>query len=357
MQQQKRVLFTVLDWGLGHATRSIPVIETLLNRGFDVQLAGEGNSLLLLKNHFPNLCTHNLYGIQVSFSNSSFGIIMMIPQLLNSIKREHQQFLTLCNELKPDLIISDNRYGAWHPTIQSIFIGHQLYLQAPNRFTKWIEPLLFHFHSKFLKRFSKVWIPDTVGENNLSGILAHHPSINQHLHCEFIGPLSRFSSSDNHPTENIYEVVVLISGPEPQRSIFQEACVKEAARIDKKTLILLGQPHKNEKIIRGNITLVSHLVDEDLLPILQQASFVVCRSGYSTLMDLAKLNKTALCIPTPGQTEQLYLAKHLSEQHKIIYQEQHKMNWEKGFQDLSRVKQLSFSADGLLNQVIEKLLL
>lgn len=355
MQQQKRVLFTVLDWGLGHATRSIPVIEALLKYGFDVQLAGEGNSLLLLKNHFQKLKTHDLFGIQVRFTDSSVGIVCMIPQLLKAIKKEHEQFLNLCNELKPDLIISDNRYGAWHSTIQSIFIGHQLYLQAPNNYTKWIEPILFHFHSKFLKRFTKVWIPDTAGENNLSGILAHHPSIAQRLNCEFIGPLSRFSSSDNHPTENNYEVVVLISGPEPQRSIFQEACVKEAARIDKKTLILLGQPHKNEKIIRGNITLVSHLVDENLLPILQQASFVVCRSGYSTLMDLAKLNKTALCIPTPGQTEQLYLAKHLSEQHKIIYQEQHKMNWEKGFQDLSCVKQLSFSADGLLNQVIDKL--
>lgn len=357
MQQQKRVLFTVLDWGLGHATRSIPVIETLLNRGFDVQLAGEGNSLLLLKNHFQKLKTHDLFGIQVRFTDSSFGIIWMIPQLLKSIKKEHQQFLALCDEVKPDLIISDNRYGAWHPTIQSIFIGHQLYLQAPNRFTKWIEPILFHFHSKFLKRFTKVWIPDTAGENNLSGVLAHHFSIGQNLNCEFIGPLSRFSSSDNHPTENNYEVVVLISGPEPQRSIFQEACVKEAARINKKTMILLGQPNKNEIITKGNVTLISHLSKEELAPIIKNALYVVCRSGYSTLMDLAKLNKTALCIPTPGQTEQLYLAKHLSEQHKIIYQEQHKMNWEKGFQDLSRVQQLSFSADGLLNQVIEKLLL
>ncbi len=355
MQQQKRVLFTVLDWGLGHATRSIPVIEAFLQHGYDVHLAGEGNSLLLLKIRFPNLCTHNLYGIQVSFSNSSFGIIMMIPQLLKSIKREHQQFLTLCNEIKPDLIISDNRYGAWHPTIQSIFIGQQLYLQAPNRFTKWIEPILFHFHSIFLKRFSKIWIPDAAGENNLSGILAHHPSIAQSLNCDFIGPLSRFNISNNHPTENNYEVVVLISGPEPQRSIFQEACLNEAMRINKKTLILLGQPNKNEQVTKGNITLVSHLSKNELAPIIQSAKYIVCRSGYSTLMDLAKLNKTALCIPTPGQTEQLYLAKHLSKQHKIVFQEQHKMNWEKGFQKLSDVEQLSFSSDDLLNQAITKL--
>lgn len=355
MQQQKRVLFTVLDWGLGHATRSIPVIEALLQRGYDVHLAGEGNSLLLLKNRFPNLSTHNLFGIQVSFSNSSFGIIMMIPQILKSIKKEHEQFLNLCNELNPDLIISDNRYGAWHPTKQSIFIGHQLYLQAPNRFIKWMEPILFHFHSKFLKRFSKVWIPDAADENNLSGILAHHPSIAKSLKCEFIGPLSRFKITDNIPTENNYEVVVLISGPEPQRSIFQEACVKEAVLLNKKTLILLGQPHKNEKIIKGNITLVSHLADEDLLPILQQASFVVCRSGYSTLMDLAALNKSALCIPTPGQTEQEYLARHLSKHSQFTFQTQHEMNWEIGFQKLSDVGQLSFSSECLLNQTIEKL--
>lgn len=355
MQQQKRVLFTVLDWGLGHATRSIPVIEALLQRGYDVHLAGEGNSLLLLKNHFQNLKAHDLFGIQVRFTDSSFGIIWMIPQLLKAIKKEHEKFLNLCNDIKPDLIISDNRYGAWHPTIQSIFIGHQLYLQAPNRFTKWVEPILFHFHSKFLKRFSKIWIPDAAGENNLSGILAHHPSIAQSLNCEFIGPLSRFNSSDNHPTENYYEVVVLISGPEPQRSIFQEACLQEAMRINKKTLILLGQPNKNEQITKGSITLVSHLSKNELAPIIKSAQYIVCRSGYSTLMDLAKLNKTALCIPTPGQTEQLYLAKHLSNQHKIVFQEQHQMNWEKGFQDLSDVRQLSFSSDKLLLEAIDKL--
>ena len=122
MQQQKRVLFTVLDWGLGHATRSIPVIEALLQHGYNIHLAGEGNSLMLLKNHFPNLKAHDLFGIQVRFTDSSFGIVLMIPQLLQSIKKEHQQFLALCDEIKPDLIISDNRYGAWHTNIQSIFI-------------------------------------------------------------------------------------------------------------------------------------------------------------------------------------------------------------------------------------------
>ena len=355
MQQQKRVLFTVLEWGLGHATRSIPVIEAMLQRGYNVHLAGEGNSLLLLKNYFPDLKAHDLFGIQVRFTDSSFGIVWMIPSLLKSIKQEHQQFLVLCDEIKPDLIISDNRYGAWHLTRPSIFIGHQLYLQAPNRFAKWIEPILFHFHSKFLKRFLKIWIPDASGENNISGILANHPSIAQSLNCEFIGPLSRFNSSDNIPTENNYEVVVLISGPEPQRSIFQEACLQEAMRINKKTLILLGQPNKNEQITKGSITLVSHLGNNQLAPIIKSAQYIVCRSGYSTLMDLAKLNKTALCIPTPGQTEQLYLAKHLSNQHKIVFQEQHQMNWEKGFQDLSDVRQLSFSSDKLLLEAIDKL--
>ncbi|MFM7014686.1 MAG: glycosyltransferase, partial [Bacteroidota bacterium] len=231
----------------------------------------------------------------------------------------------------------------------------QLYLQAPNRFTKWVEPILFYFHLKFLKRFSKIWIPDAENENNLSGILSHHPSIQKNLICEFIGPLSRFKRSTDTTTTINYEVVVLISGPEPQRSIFQEACVKEAKRIKKKTLILLGLPNKKEMTTNGNITLASHLDHRQLSSTLINAKYIVCRSGYSTLMDLAALNKTALCIPTPGQTEQLYLAEHLSKQHKIVFQEQHSMNWEIGFTHLSEVSGLSFSSDDLLDQSLNNL--
>jgi uncharacterized protein (TIGR00661 family) len=352
MQQGKTVLFTVLDWGLGHATRSIPIIHAFLRKGFQVSIAGEGNSLLLLRKEFPELSCYPLDGIQVSYNNSSLDVLLKTPSLLKSIKKEHAQFIELCNQLNPQLIVSDNRYGAWHPTIPSIFIGHQLYLQAPNVISKFVEPFLFYLHRQFLKRFTKIWIPDFPGNDNLSGVLSHHSSIHQNFKCEFIGALSRLKKEESNHPDNAYEIAVLISGPEPQRSYFEEACINEAKRLNKKTIIVRGKPSEEKKSTVGNITLVSHLDNHELSSVLTQANYIICRSGYSTLMDLAALNKTALCIPTPGQTEQLYLAKYLSKQHKIVFQYQSAMDWEKGLNSMDNIAPLSYSSEDLLEKAI-----
>ena len=355
MQQGKPVLFTVLDWGLGHATRSIPIIHAFLRKGFTVSIAGEGNSLLLLKKEFPELSFYPLEGIQVRYTNSSLNILLKTPALLKSIKKEHHQFIKLCDDLNPQLIVSDNRYGAWHPTIPSIFIGHQLYLQAPNAFSKFAEPILFQLHKQFLNRFTKIWIPDYPGNDNLSGILSHHSSVLKSFNCEFIGTLSRLKKEYSNNPENAFEIAVLISGPEPQRSYFEEACINEAKRLNKKTIIVRGQPGEEKKSTVGNITLVSHLDNHELSSVLTHANYIVCRSGYSTLMDLAALNKTALCIPTPGQTEQLYLAKYLSKQHKIVFQYQSAMDWEKGMNAFQYLEPLSYSSEDLLEKAIKSI--
>jgi uncharacterized protein (TIGR00661 family) len=355
MQQGETVLFTVLDWGLGHATRSIPIIHAFLRKGFQVSIAGEGNSLLLLKKEFSELSFYPLDGIQVSYNNSSLDILLKTPSLLKSIQKEHAQFIELCNQINPQLIVSDNRYGAWHSTIPSIFIGHQLYLQAPNVISKFAEPFLFYLHKQFLKRFNKIWIPDFPGNDNLSGVLSHHSSIHQNFNCEFIGAISRLKKEESNHPDNAYEIAVLISGPEPQRSYFEEACINEAKRLNKKTIIVRGKPSEEKKSTDGNITMVSHLDNQELSSVLSQAKYIVCRSGYSTLMDLAALNKTALCIPTPGQTEQLYIAKYLSKQHKIAFQDQSAMDWEKGLNSLTNVAPLSYSSEDLLEKAIDSI--
>ena len=330
MQPPKKVLYTVLDWGLGHATRSVLVIQAFLRKGFEVSIAGEGNSLALLKKEFPELSFYPLEGIQVRYNNSSLKILLQTPRLVKAIRDEHEQVVKLCNAIQPDLIISDNRYGAWHPSIPSIFIGHQLYLQAPNALSKFAEPFLFSLHHQFLKRFNKIWIPDYPGKENLSGILSHHPSIEKSLTCEYTGALSRLQPTTNRSSNIDYEVAVLLSGPEPQRSYFEEACINEAKRLNKKTIIIRGVPTEKSTTSIDNITLVPHLSNDQLSEVLSQAKYIVCRSGYSTLMDLATLKKSALCIPTPGQTEQIYLANYLAEQHKIVVQAQGKMDWQEG---------------------------
>ena len=160
--------------------------------------------------------------------------------------------------------------------------------------------------------------------------LSHHPSIEKSLTCEYTGALSRLQPTTNRSSNIDYEVAVLLSGPEPQRSYFEEACMNEAKRLNKKTIIVRGVPTEKSTTTIANITLVPHLSNDQLSEVLSQAKYIVCRSGYSTLMDLATLKKSALCIPTPGQTEQIYLANYLAEQHKIVVQAQGKMDWQEG---------------------------
>jgi uncharacterized protein (TIGR00661 family) len=337
----KHVLFTVLDWGLGHATRSIPIIESLLRQGTKVSLAGEGNSLVLLKNTFPNLNFYDLKGIQIVYpkdSSLAFEMMRQVSTIMKSIKREHEQVQQLVELLNPDAIISDSRFGAYSPHVKSVFITHQIGIKS-SILPFLVEPFLYWMNKNYIKKFDLCWIPDFEVENNLSGSLSHNEKFNRDFNLAYIGPLSRFQSNNLKSTSRLKSsIVVLLSGPEPQRSIFEQKCIDELKKINRSAIIVRGKPNENSSFQDGKILLLSHMLAEDLKALLLEAETIVCRSGYSSMMDLAAIGKNAIVVPTPGQTEQEYLAIKLDQEKRMVYQKQESFNIILGMEELKNCK-------------------
>jgi uncharacterized protein (TIGR00661 family) len=301
----KTILITPLDWGLGHATRCIPIIHELLKRGCRVLIAGSGDSLLLLKNEFPDLTFFTLSAYNPLYSRSHnmvWKIVSQIPKFIEVIRKEHQQIQALVEKHKIDFIISDNRYGCWSAKIPSVFMTHQLNILMPAGLT-WIEPLVRQVNKRLIKKFSTCWIPDYAEEaSSLSGKLSQHKGAPFH-HFTHIGPLSRFRQANN--AEDKYDLLCVFSGPEPQRNMF-EGKVREQLRSSGLRYFVVRGLYAPTNSCEENG--VEFLDSEGLQTVISQSSMVIARSGYSTIMDLAVLGKKGILVPTPGQTEQEYLA-------------------------------------------------
>lgn len=297
---QKKVLICPLNWGLGHATRCIPVIAELEKCGCEVLIGGDGESLALLRIEFPDKKFFEItpYGITYS-ANSSFMLHLasQTPRLLAAIKEEHEQILTIVEKEKVDFIISDNRYGCYSENIPSAIIIHQLSIRAPLFFKKIIN----RYNANFIERFTQCWVPDTP-DRSLSGELSKSKSIKH----KFIGPLSRMTPNGTSATS--FRLLGLVSGPEPNRSSFETLLTRELAASDLSYRIVRGLPDEKSAPPPNS---VNHLPSKELNELIASADVVIGRSGYSTIMDLAALKKKAIFVPTPGQTEQLYLAKEM----------------------------------------------
>jgi len=289
----KNVLICPLDWGLGHATRCIPIIRELQAMGHQVLIAGSGPSLDLLKIEFPS----NKF---FSYSRNIpllFYLLSKTPSLLSIIKKENQHLKRIVEQEKIDRIISDNRYGCYHRKIPSVIIIHQLSLQLPMV----LKGIANSYNARFIRRFNECWVPDAP-DRKLSGNLSNSRSIIP----KFIGPLSRMTGNSLRPST--YRVLALISGPEPQRTHFETALYRELKDSGVSYYVVRGLPCGNSE---ERDRTFSHLPSSQLNELIEAADVVVSRSGYSTIMDLAALRKKAIFVPTPGQTEQLYLAKEL----------------------------------------------
>jgi uncharacterized protein (TIGR00661 family) len=322
MQHPKRILVCPLDWGLGHATRCIPIIRELLMKGAEVFVAAEGRSLELLKKEFPELNFILLPGYNITYPAKGSMILKMlfsIPKLIRGIKKEHASLKEIISYYKIDIVISDNRYGCWGMNTYNVFITHQLMIKAPLG-----ERLLRQIILSHIRNFNECWIPDNEGHFNLSGDLSHKYPLPPATF--FIGPLSRFTSVVA-ATNSQYDVMAIISGPEPQRSIFEVLLLIQLFKSDLKCLLVSGKPETTLTTeTSGKVTIVSHLNSEQMEEAIKASSVIVARSGYSTIMDLSVLNKKVIFIPTPGQTEQEYLAQSLIEKGIAYYQEQSKFD-------------------------------
>ena len=305
-----RILISPLDWGLGHATRCIPLVRYLAGKHCEMIIGASGRPLYLLKKEFPGLEFLEMPGYDISYPASSSMTMKMavqIPKIVSGIRREHGQLKKIIREKKIDAVISDNRFGLWSREVPCVFITHQVMVKSPVG-EKWIHAL----NKRYMKRFTECWIPDQPGENGLSGDLAHRFPLPGN--AKYIGWLSRFAGEkETTPdgSDKKWDLLVILSGPEPQRTIFEKMVMEQLPLVGR-VLIVRGITEKEErKQLATNVEAVSYLGSEELLNEMQHARWILSRPGYSTLMDLAVLGKKALFVPTPGQTEQEYLAQQM----------------------------------------------
>lgn len=328
-----RILVAPLDWGLGHATRCIPVIYELLKQGSEVWLAGEGAQEILLKQEFPDLPFLPLKGYRVSYGGSGIGlfraIFLQIPGILKTIKKENDWLKKVVNEHQFDVIIADNRFGLYHSSIVSVFITHQLRIKTS--IGKWSESLLQKLNYRFINRFTECWIPDE--ESKLAGELSH-PAVMPAIPSYYIGLLSRLKK--NNTAEKKRHLFISLSGPEPQRTLLENKIVNEISHYTGTATIVRGLPGTSTLIPSTNdIRFHNHLAAAEFNREMEKADYVISRSGYSTVMDIITLGKKSILIPTPGQTEQEYLAKYLSARNVAFYMEQPEFSLQKALQKAS----------------------
>jgi UDP:flavonoid glycosyltransferase YjiC (YdhE family) len=318
-----RILVAPLDWGLGHATRCIPVINALQAAGAEVILAGEGAVKALLQAEFPELRFLHLPGYRVRYGNSRFAlaILRQVPRILRTIAKEQQWLRETVRTEHIDAVVSDNRYGLYGVDCPAVIITHQLSVRSG--FGPIADALLRRLNYRMLQRFNGCWVPDAANEPNLAGALAHPPLLPA-VPTRYTGILSRFCMTNK--TEGTM-LLVLLSGPEPQRSLLEAELFPQLKKYGGKAIVVRGLPgEKSLPAAPPHITLYNHLPADGLQALLEAASVVVCRSGYSTLMDLSRLRKQCILIPTPGQTEQEYLAEKAAKEGWAISVVQGRLN-------------------------------
>lgn len=296
----------VLNWGLGHAARSIPIITALQNHNFEPILASDGDALRLLRKEFPHLLALPLPSYDIAYSKNpdflKWKFILESPKILQAIKAEKKQTKTIISDYNISGIISDNRLGVRHNKVKSVFITHQI--QVLSGITTFFSSKI---HQKYIEKFDECWVPDTPEKNNLSGILSHDQKTD--FPVKYIGLLSRF---EKKKWPIIYDYLILLSGPEPQRSLLEEKLLSSFTATPKKILFVRGVfSEEKKKVKNNNINIKNNLYGARLQQAINSCDLVIARSGYTTLMDLAKLEKKAFLIPTPGQFEQEYLAERL----------------------------------------------
>ncbi len=306
MELKKRILVAPLNWGLGHATRCIPIISALLTNNFTPVLASDGNALQLLKKEFPELETLELPSYHITYSkngkNFKAKLIKESPKILKAIKEENKFVKKFIDNNRIDGIISDNRLGVYSKKVPTVVITHQLNVLSGN--TSWFSSKI---HQKIIKKFNQCWVPDVEFEPNLSGRLGH--LVKRKINIRYIGPLTRFTKSDGALK---YDLMVLLSGPEPQRTLLEEKLMTELKKFEGLVLFVRGVIEKEQHCIKeDNLTIFNFMESIELEISLNRSYMILSRSGYTTIMDLAKLEKKAFFIPTPGQFEQEYLAKRL----------------------------------------------
>jgi len=327
LKHKPNILVCPLDWGIGHATRCVPVVNELLKQNANVIIGADNRPMAFLKQEFPDLQFIKFPGYKFSYpikGSMALKMALSAPNILLGIKKENKILDELIAKFNIDAVISDNRFGLYTKKVPCVFITHQVMIKTSSGL-KFLEPVLYRINKFFILKYSECWIPDFADELNLSGDLAHKKPLPPNSF--YVGPLSRFdnSISNNLNREKAkgfkYDFLMMLSGPEPQRSIFELIILKELRKSELRGVLVSGKPgivELNRNMFKINkVRIHSHFATDKLKQLLIDSEVIISRPGYSTIMDLAALGKKAIFIPTPGQTEQEYLADYFFD--KKIY--------------------------------------
>jgi len=302
-----RILVAPLDWGLGHATRCIPIIRSLLQHGAVPVIGADAGPLTLLSKEFPELEQVRIPGLAIRYGKGAsqvWNMARQFPAMARSIQKEHAAFERIRETLELDAVISDQRFGIRSSSLPSVVITHQVF-----PFTPVAQSALRKLNLRQLSRFDRCWIMDQPDAPGLAGELSHGAAVPKN--ARYIGLASRMvndGSAQVGPSKK-YRIVAVISGPEPQRMMLEDMLTTKLQRIEGTHLLVRGLPAEQGLVERGNVSIVPHLQGKELSALMRDASLIISRSGYTTLMDLVALGRSALVIPTPGQDEQEYLAR------------------------------------------------
>lgn len=323
--------------------------------GFKVIIGADKAPLSFLRTEFPDLTFIKIPSVEIKYPKGKLMVLKMLfssPKLFYGIFREHQVLKKILTQHAVDIVISDNRYGLWNKKAYSIFITHQLHFQTPN-WMRFIQPLIHKINYWFINKYDLCWIPDFSGNDNVGGLLSHPKNMPEN--CRYIGLLSRFNIAELQ--EKKYDILAILSGPEPQRSIFEQILIEEFKKNNSKALIVRGKPDILATYSKNNIDFINHIETDQLAQLILATPMVISRSGYSSVMDYIKLTKNSILVPTPGQTEQEYLAESLKGKGWFYTIDQNKFNLEESLQKCKNYQPPNFDyQNSLLENEIRKLL-
>jgi uncharacterized protein (TIGR00661 family) len=317
----KTIFISPLDWGLGHASRCVPIIRDLKKNNNIIIGVTELNAFFF-EHYFSDLEKITVPSYQISYSKILplwFKLLLQWPKIRSVMREEKRLLETIITKYKIDIVISDNRYGLYHKSVKSIFITHQLNVQAPFSFG-----IVNRINKKLIHRFNEVWVPDHKNKDQrLSGQLSDSEDIK--IPVTYIGPQSALTVFNDKPDQKKIDYLILLSGPEPQRTILEERLKEKFLSVSGEIVLVRGTNFRS-KTIPDHIKVINFAYGNQLKDLIVNAETVICRSGYSTLMDLHLLEKKQLIlVPTPGQLEQEYLAKLWKKEFGVINLRQDKI--------------------------------
>ena len=313
----KKIIIAPLNWGLGHATRCVPIIKELQKSNFTPIIASDGTALQFLIKEFPSLEFFELPSYKISYGrNLKWSLIRKIPTIVRAVHKERLLIQEYIHQ-NPNVvgIISDNRFGCYYTKIPSVYITHQL-----NVLSGFLTPVTSFFHRRVIRKYNECWIPDE--ENSVySGKLSRS---SKNLNQKYIGVLSRFKKQE---LPQDIDVLILLSGPEPNRTQLETQLITIFKTSSKKVYLIQGIVEKTQKTTKENqLTIVNFMLTKQLEHTLNLSKMVICRAGYSSVLDLVSLRKKALLIPTKFQNEQEYLAEYLQQKGYFSFVKERKVN-------------------------------